>query len=116
MVLPREIALCCLLLTLSLNGRAQRIEKVGDSVVEPNALYFTRGTWGNCVNGQSFQQDALTSFRGWQYATYYDSARRVCLARRPSDADSWEVIRFEDHHLKGNDTHNVTVLGICARD
>lgn len=25
-------------------------------------------------------------------------------------------MRFEDHHLKGNDTHNVSVLGICPAD
>lgn len=82
MVLPRVATLCCLLLTFGLDVRAQRIEKTGDAVVDAEALYFTEGTWGNCVNGQSFQQDALASFHGWQYATYYDSARRVCLARR----------------------------------
>ena len=57
-----------------------KIEKRADSVVDPAALYFVEPSWGNCVNGQSFQQDALTTFQGFQYATYYDAARRLCIA------------------------------------
>jgi hypothetical protein len=92
------------------------VRKVGDSVIDARALIFTNGTWGVCINGQTFQQDALTSFQGYQYATYYDSDRHVCVARRKSGAAKWEVIRFADHRIKGNDTHNVSVIGICARD
>src|SRR5690606_27120629 len=92
------------------------IRKINDSVIDPRALHFTNGTWGVCVNGQTFQQDALTSFKGFQYATYYDAERRLCVARRESSSPKWEVIRFADYHFKGNDTHNVAVIGIAPRD
>ena len=95
---------------------ATELNKVADSVLDPEALCLTSGTWGNCVNGQTFQQDALASFGGSQYAAYYDSARRLCVARRRAGESQWEVIRFGDYHFKGNDSHNVAVLGICPAD
>lgn len=100
----------------ALNLTAQSIRLVANTIVDANALCFTQGTWGIGINGQTFQQDALTSFKGFQYATYYDSDRRVCVARKSEKAVAWEVVRFTDHHLKGNDVHNVTVLGLCAAD
>src|SRR5690606_8577436 len=42
--------------------------------------------------------------------------RRLCVARRESSSPKWEVIRFADYHFKGNDTHNVAVIGIAPRD
>lgn len=111
----------CLFLAIAfcagaISADAATLTKVRDSVVDPEALYFIEPSWGNCVNGQSFQQDALTTFKGFQYATYYDGARRLCIARRPVESGNWEIIRFGDHHFRGNNTHNVAVLGICERD
>ncbi len=104
-------------LTFSTNAFAElKIKKVGDSMVDASALHFTNGTWGVCVNGQTFQQDALTSFENFQYATYYDSVGRLCVARRKNKSSTWEVIRFDDYIFHGNDTHNVAVIGICPRD
>lgn len=111
MVLPG-----CVFGWLVAGGQAQSLRLLDDSVVDARALIFTQGTWGVCVNGQSFQQDAVTSFNGWQYAAYYDASRQVCLARRRSYNSDWEVFRFGDHQIKGNDTHNVAVLGICPAD
>lgn len=105
---------------LSFNQLAQanelKIEKINETIVDPEALYLSEGQWGNSVNGQSFQQDAVASFNGWQYATYYDVNRRLCIARRKLTSKNWEAIRFQDYTFKGNDTHNVTVLGICPSD
>ncbi len=89
---------------------------LSDSIVDPHALCFTNGNWGICINGQSFQQDALTTFKGIQYAVYYDAGRHVCLARRPVGKDAWEILRFADHRLIGNDSHNVAVIGVCPAD
>lgn len=93
-----------------------RIRKVADTIVDARALHFTTGTWGTCVNGQSFQQNAVETFNGYQYTTYYDAERRLCVARRSLKSNDWEVIRFSDYHFKGNDTHNVSVIGIAPRD
>jgi hypothetical protein len=103
-------------LTARLHAAGLTIAKIGDSTIDAQALIFTNGTWSVCVNGQTFQQDAVTSFQGFQYATYYDAARKLCVARRKVGAGEWQVIRFADHRFKGNDTHNVSVIGICEQD
>jgi hypothetical protein len=101
-------------------GPLQTIEaaivKIDEAVIDPQALCFTNGTWGIAINGLAFQQDALTSYNGWQYATYYDSNRHVCVARRKLHANGWETIRFSDYTFKGTDAHNVATLGICPAD
>ncbi|CAI4216126.1 unnamed protein product [Parascedosporium putredinis] len=73
------------------------------------------------LNGMSFQQDALTTFNGWQYVAYYESTgtynkQNVALGRRnlnggasPSD---WEVIRFTDYSQQTQDSHNTISMGI----
>lgn len=92
-----------------------RVRKIDDSLVDAEALTI-RGGFGSCINGMSFQQDAVTSHAGWQYVGYYDGALRVCLARRKLPQGTWEVIRFPDYDFRSNDAHNVISLGICAKD
>ena len=64
------------------------VKKVGDSVVDSEALNLGEEKYGNArfskrINGCSFQQDAITTHKGYQYVGYYDGSRRVCIARRP---------------------------------
>ena len=84
---------------------AMELKKGADSVIDPEALYFTSGTWGNCVNGQTFQQDALASFNGYQYTAYYDSARRRCVARRCAGESAWE---FQGRPIGKDENHPTT--------
>jgi hypothetical protein len=98
-------------------GRAKpSIDLKSDSVVDPAALHLPKAVWNTTVNGMSFQQAALASHGGWQYTTWWDGQRRLCVARRKLPDGPWEAIRFTDYHIKSDDTHNVTVLGICAND
>jgi hypothetical protein len=113
--LPAGVLLAAGLPSISI-GAELAVRWTLSTVVDASALHFSGGRWGNCVNGQSFQQEALVTFGEWQYAVYYDGQRRVCLARRPQATKAWEVIRFEDHRLRGNNTHNVAVVGICPQD
>lgn len=75
-----------------------------------------QGNWGTFINGKSYQQNPLDTFKGWQYATYYDQDRRLSVARRKLPAGAWEIIHFPDYVFKGDDNHNVTVLGVCPHD
>jgi hypothetical protein len=109
-------ALCCLFPVLVCAEPPPRMVVRSDTVVDAAALFLPDGLWGRTLNGRAFQQEALLSHGGWQYATYFDADRRVCLARRKSGATEWDVIRFEDHRFKGRDTHNAAVVGICPRD
>ena len=74
------------------------------------------GDWGTFINGKSYQQMPLDTYKGWQYTTYYDQKRRLSIARRKLPAGAWEVVHFEDYIFEGNDNHNVTVLDICRKD
>ncbi|MDA3798804.1 MAG: BNR repeat-containing protein [Kiritimatiellae bacterium] len=87
-----------------------------DSVVDPAALNLPKGPYGTSFNGQTFQQEAVLTFNGYQYATYYADGGAVCLARRKLDDGSWHSIRFEDYRMTSDDVHRVVVLGICEGD
>ncbi|WP_448699330.1 BNR repeat-containing protein [Mucilaginibacter sp. AW1-3] len=105
---------------LSGNIHAQNIKSTA-SVVDTAALTLTKGIYGNIINGQNFQQDALTSYKGWQYVAYYDIDRHVCLGRRELPAGTWQIIRFTDYYFsyaKGlmNDSHNTISIGLCKND
>ncbi len=110
---PLIPVLAIFFIAVATNARAQRLEKHSDTILDNHALAFTDGRWGTCINGQSFQQDALTSFRGWQYATWYNADRRLCVGRRKLDAADWQTFHFDDYLFEGNDTHNVAVIGLC---
>ena len=65
-----------------------RAVKIGDSLIDAKALTI-QGGFGQCINGLSFQQDAIVTHGEYQYVAYYDGSRRVCLARQelPQDVE-----------------------------
>lgn len=96
---------------------ATKHPNISDSIIDARGLNFPTGNWGSCVNGQPFQQDALTSFRNFQYAAYFAEGGVLCLGRRRLPGGAWEVIRFGDYRMAmHNDVHNVAVVGICEAD
>lgn len=121
----RSLTTLFLSLSISVIAHAE-ILKLDDSTIDPQALCFTNGSWGIAINGLAFQQDALTTFHDWQYATYFDFQRHLCVARRElhianaasaiAKPSPWQTIRFTDYLFKGNDAHNVAVIGICPKD
>ena len=75
----------------------------------------------NCVlNGNAFQQDAVQSCNGWQYACFYASLPGsdvaatagaveplfVHLARRRLPRGPWETLVFDDYPQTTDDGHN----------
>jgi len=87
------------------------VVKTGETIVVSGANVL--------LDGLSFQQDALASFNGWQYAAYYKDAgtvRHVALARRPLPDGDWERLEFTDYQQTINDAHNVISLGISPLD
>ncbi|KAK6815782.1 hypothetical protein PG987_016548 [Apiospora arundinis] len=87
----------------------------------------TDPSWRDCVlNGNAFQQDAIQSFNGWQYACFYSTPRPselddreplyVHLSRRKLPIGKWETIVFEDYPQTTDDGHNTVQLGICPGD
>jgi hypothetical protein len=80
------------------------------------------------LNGNSFQQDAICTLNGWQYAVFYSYSHRhsssapptdplyVHLARRKLPDGPWEVLVFEDYPQTADDGHNTVQMGICPGD
>lgn len=75
------------------------------------------------LNADAYQQDAITTFRGWQYAAVYTSLpdrplpRHVTLMRRKlKPLSSWESLTFDDYDQTTDDGHNTISMGICADD
>jgi hypothetical protein len=99
-------------------GAFPSVSKIGDSTAAANAMTLGRGApYGYAINGLSFQQEALLTFNGWQYITYYNGSRYVCVGRRPLPAGTWEVLTLTDYTLSTTtDAHNVVSMGICPND
>ncbi|SMP78283.1 BNR repeat-containing family member [Neorhodopirellula lusitana] len=103
----------------SLSVRASEVELLDNSTVCENALTFARGPaarFGHTVNGRTHQQTPLVTYRGYQYVTFVDASRCVCIGRRKLPTGQWQVIQFADHRFQTNDSHNTSVIGICDKD
>jgi hypothetical protein len=79
------------------------------------------------INCNSFQQDAIVSFNGWQYSSFYsflqsespDPAQEplyVHVARRQLPHGAWEVLALDDYPQTTDDGHNTVQMGICPGD
>jgi len=111
-----------LLATPTPAARAADGTLVDDSTIDPLAHNFPTSTFSVAtVHGVTFQQDGLTTHRGWQYAAYYqgnlsNSVGKVAVARRPLPHGDWQTLVLDDYAFTTVDSHNAVVLGICAAD
>lgn len=108
-----------LLASIGLETGMANVVLLRGSIVDDNGLNFAEGDatrFSQNVNGRTYQRPPLTTFQGYQYVTYYDDNRNVCLGRRQLPGGEWEIIRFTDYAMPGSDSHNVVTLGICAAD
>jgi len=95
---------------------------IHDSIIDPLAHNFPTVSFSVAtVHGVTFQQDGLTTYKGWQYATYYqgnssNGTGKVAVARRPLPNGIWETLVLNDYTFSTTDSHNDVVLGICPGD
>lgn len=68
------------------------------------------------MNGESFQQEGITTYNGWQYTAYWNNARHAVLARRQLPSGGWQKMVFTDYTTTASDAHNVICLGISRGD
>lgn len=86
-------------------------------VIDPAALTFASGPYGSCINGQTFQQEALLTCGDHQYATWYAGDGSVAVGRRRLPDGAWETLRLPGYRIQtSDDAHNTASLGICAAD
>ncbi|KAK7681824.1 hypothetical protein QCA50_015171 [Cerrena zonata] len=77
----------------------------------------------NHLNGESFQQDPLVTFNGYQYAVFYKtdisntSVRHPQVSRRSlSPALPWETFALSDYNQTEDDGHDIISLGVSHGD
>jgi hypothetical protein len=78
------------------------------------------------INANSFQQDALISYHGFQYACFYSNKDiNICggpllvnIARRRLDLKTplWETLTLLDYEQTVDDGHNIISMGVCPGD
>ena len=89
---------------------------IKETTISAEAHNLASGPFGTCFNGQTFQQEAIVSHNGWQYAAFYSKGGVLSLARRELPDGGWQVALFEDYAVKHDDVHNVPVVGVCLKD
>lgn len=72
------------------------------------------GWAGNSVNTVIFRNAALTSFKGYQFAAYYNNEGYVVLAKRAISTPTWHISLTQ---YKGNiqDAHNSISIAVDAQ-
>src|SRR5678815_2145595 len=68
---------------------APRVVKLADTQLDPTALFFV--SFEGLVNNASYQQSAILSHAGFQYAAWYTASRAAVVARRKLPAGTWET-------------------------
>lgn len=68
----------------------------------------------NRLNGESFQQDALVTFNGFQYAVLWvptanSSVRNAAIRRRSLPDGDWQGFVFTDYNQTDDDGHDMYV-------
>lgn len=87
-----------------------------DGEVKLSDAGLTLISYGGYLNGEAFQQDAIVTHKGYQYAAFWNTARHVVLARRQLPSGAWSSIEFNDYTNTEADAHNTISLGITAAD
>ncbi|KAK7471035.1 hypothetical protein VKT23_002450 [Stygiomarasmius scandens] len=76
----------------------------------------------NRLNGESYQQDPLVTFNGYQYAAFWSpdianvSVRHAHIARRLLPEGDWQGFEFMDYNQTEDDGHDTISLGISRGD
>ena len=98
----------------SAGAAAVGISKQAESVLSNAGVTIV--SYGGYLNGESFQQDGIVSYAGYQYAAFWNTARHVVLARRALPGGAWSALEFSDYTNTEGDAHNTISIGICPGD
>ncbi|GID96209.1 BNR repeat-containing protein [Amorphoplanes digitatis] len=73
-------------------------------------------TYTGYMNGESFQQDGITTVAGWQYTAFWDQSGYVNLSRRKLPSGAWQNLRLTDYATTSTDSHNTISIGVSRQD
>jgi len=95
-------------------GSTTGISKDGEVLLSKAGL--TVVSYGGYLNGESFQQDGIVSYGGYQYAAFWNTSRHVVLGRRALPTGDWSTLELADYTNSADDAHNTISLGVCPGD
>jgi hypothetical protein len=95
-------------------GSTTGVSKDGEVLLTKAGL--TVVSYGGYLNGESFQQDGIVSYGGYQYTAFWNTSRHVVLARRTLPTGTWSTLELADYTNTADDAHNTISLGICPGD
>lgn len=102
------------LLGIKLLDSGKKFEKIEDALMTYSGL--TVVSYGGYLNGESFQQDGIITYNGYQYTAFWNTNRHVVFARRELPSGEWKKFEFVDYTNTANDAHNTISIGICPND
>lgn len=73
-------------------------------------------TYTGYMNGESFQQDGITTVAGWQYTAFWDQSGYVNVSRRKLPSGAWQNLRLTDYATASTDSHNTISIGVSRQD
>ena len=96
------------------SAQSLSITKISDEQIAKNGL--TVEHYAKLLNGQAFQQNGIMTYKGYQYAVYWNSARHVCIYRKKLSTGAIQTLELTDYKNSLNDSHNTISMGICPAD
>ncbi len=120
----RTVTLVAAFLGLVGAGAAARAQltQTADMIFDPAGLLMPRGsTYGRSVNGNAFQTEALLTYNGYQYVSWYHQGLNdedVYIARRDLTGNTWQLLdtvkNFDNGDATAWDAHNVISIGVSG--
>jgi hypothetical protein len=100
--------------TPTISNAMPSLTETEDSLMTYSGL--TNVSYGGYLNGESFQQDGIVSYNGYQYSAFWNTNKHVVMCRRKLPNGEWAKFEFTDHPLSAVDAHNTISIGICPQD
>ena len=85
-------------------------------LAQMNIFTVSDNAFNGYINGVSFQQDAITTYNGYQYAVYWSANRHVAVARKSMASDEWQTLELKDYRFEVDNAHYDISLGVSPRD
>ncbi|MFE7073886.1 BNR repeat-containing protein [Streptomyces sp. NPDC057620] len=89
------------------------VTRTGTTTLDSQAIFFV--SYDGLVNNNSFQKNALLTYKGYQYAAWYTADRNAVIGRRVLGASTWSTVKV-GHTLRYDDSHNVISMGVSKTD
>jgi len=88
-----------------------KLTRIGEELITNTSPYA--GT-----NVVSFAQNVISTYKGYQYAAYWNDTKQVAVARKKITDSNWEIVVLNDYTSTNDlgDNHFNVSMGLCFSD